>query len=215
MSELFPILAMYLATAVVVVVAGGSVLWQWWSSGPQVARRRLRAVQVRPAASLRPGEVVKVSGRVALREALESPLRGAACAHWSAQIREKVGKNSWKVRAELSESRPFWLEDASGRVYVDLRSESLSLQTARQGASGLLDDPGPREQALLERAGMAAVGSIGFNRVLGYHEASLDEGERVAVLGVAAVVEVDGEPALAIVPGPEGLVVSDRADVHE
>lgn len=192
----------------------GVVAWQWWHSPEQVARRKLRAVEAAPIGGLRPGQRVKVTGRVALRKALESPLQGRSCAYWAALVEEKAGKNSWRTVADRWEGVPFWIEDPTGRVHVDPGLAKLALGTSRIGGSGTFDDPGPREAAALEQFGLSGTGLLGMNRHLRYSEASIDDGELVSVIGEVAVVEVDGEPALALVAMEEELVVSDAHDVH-
>ncbi len=204
------ILLFFVFLAVMLAIVG----YQAWNAPAAVARRKLRAVEAAPIGGLRPGQRVKVTGSVVLRSALSSPFRESRCAYWAATVEEKAGKNSWRTVVDQWEGAAFWIEDPSGRVYVDPGGDKLALATTRAGASGTFDDPGPDEARALERLGLESTNFFGLNRQLRYAEASLDDGELVAVLGEVAVVEVDGEPALALVSGAGELVVSDAEDVH-
>ncbi|MEZ4236326.1 MAG: hypothetical protein R3F59_09225 [Myxococcota bacterium] len=190
----------------------GFAFFAWWSSAPQVAKRTLRAMPEQPIGQLRPGQRVKVRGRVVVREALESPFHGWRCAYWQVKVEEKRGKH-WHDRAVQHEGRAFFLEDATGRVYVDPAGDRLPLDLDRAGGSGTFDDPTPREEAALVELGIDPTTMLGFNRLLRFHEASLDEGEEVCAAGEVALLEVDGEPVLALVPGQDGLIVSDAPDL--
>jgi hypothetical protein len=200
------------------VVVGGIVaigFGSWWFGAAQVAKRKLRAVPVQPISGLRPGERVKVSGRVVLeRRRLKSPFRGVPCAYWAAKVREKTGKH-YHDRAEQWESVPFWLDDGTGKVRIDPGGRKLPLPYEDVGRSGTFDDPTPEEQDALARLGLTSENWLGMNRQYRFEEASLDDDEQVAVIGEVVIEEIDGEPVLTLTEGAEGLVISDAFGVHD
>jgi hypothetical protein len=185
-----------------------------WNAPARRARRLLAATPVTPVGALRPGERARVSGRVVLREVIESPLSGERCAAFHLKIEAKQGKNSWRTVVEDEQGAPFTVEDPSGTCFVDPRGTRLHLTFDRTGSTGTFDDPSPAEAAVFERYGVSSTTLLGFNRVLRLSEAVLAEDEAVTLLGVVEVVEVDGAPALTLVPDPEhGLVVTDHHSV--
>jgi hypothetical protein len=192
----------------------GVVAYQLWYAPAAVAERALRAMPATSASGLRPGERVKVTGRIVLRAKLTSPFGGSTCAYWLATVEEKAGKDSWRTLVERWEGRGFWVDDGTERVWVDPDGEKLPLRRESAGRSGTFDDPSSREAQALAELGVDPTGLLGFNRTLRFHESSLDEDERVSVAGVVKLTEIDGVPALSLVGGEEGLLVSDALDIH-
>jgi hypothetical protein len=162
---------------------------------------------------LKQGERVKVSGEVVLDRALVAPLVGKRCAYWCAEVRSHNNNRSEEAGVHW-EAVPFWLQDATGRVWVDPDIERFTLRSEVVARSGTLDEPSPDERALLDRMNVLATDLLGLYRKLSYRMEVLEEGEQVAVLGTVAWVEVQGQPTLALVAGEEGLTVSDAKEVY-
>ncbi|MEZ4236941.1 MAG: hypothetical protein R3F59_12475 [Myxococcota bacterium] len=189
---------------VVVTIA----LLGWWLAPERVARRKLRAMAPSPVSALRPGQRAMVRGEVVLGDTLQSPFSGEPCAYWHVRIREKRGKN-WHTRAERHEGLGFFVDDGTGRVWIDARGYRLPLELQEVGGTGSFDEATPREQEVLSGFGIDGTTMLGFNRLMEFFEGSLVAGEVVCAAGDVTVAEVDGEPVLALVPGKEGLLVSD------
>ena len=191
-----------------VAVLGGV----WWFSAEQRARRLLASRPIQPVGPLRPGELARISGRVVLRSDTRSPFSDTPCAAFHLKIETRQGENSWRTVAEDDHSEPFDVVDDTGTCHVDPAGSKIFLTFDRKGASGTFDDPSTAEQAVLERYGVEGTSMLGLNRTLRYQEATLSADEEVTLLGRVAIVELDGEPVLTLVPDDEhGLVLTDRA----
>jgi hypothetical protein len=195
---------------VVVAIAAG-----WWFSADQVAKRRLKAEPAVPSRGLLPGQVAKVTGRVVLLEALESPMTRTACAHWRLKIEVPQGKNSWRTVVDHEDSTPFLLDDHSGQpvmVFPGVAKVVLEMDTT--GSTGLFDDAKPEEARVLAEHGLDAT-MLGLNRRYRFSEGALSADEEVSVLGEVELREVDGQMRVVLVPPPDGpLLISDAQGVH-
>lgn len=201
---------------VLVVVVGGGAFATWWFSAEQVAKRQLTVERSVPMAGLRPGEVVKVTGRVVVDQPVLSPFDQRPCALVVVRVEEKVGKNSWRKVAERVDTAPFWVEDEAGdRVRVDAERARLVVNTEPRGSCGTLDSANPIEAAVLESHGLSQTTMLGFNRNFRFFEGRLDPGERVSARGEVAVGAEGEEVYLTLRVPPDGkLIVSDHRGVH-
>ncbi|MCA9490759.1 MAG: hypothetical protein KC621_12605 [Myxococcales bacterium] len=201
---------------VIATVIGGVALGAWWFSAEQVAKRQLTSEAASPMAGLRPGQVVKVSGRVVVDESVFSSFGQRPCALAIVRVEEKVGKNSWRKVGERVDARPFWLEDEQGeRVRVEATGAQLVVNMEHKGSCGTFDSADPIEAQVLESLGLGQTSMIGFNRNFRFYEGRLDPGERVSVRGEVAVESAGEEVFLAMRVPPDGrLIVSDHHGVH-
>ncbi|HEX2573970.1 MAG TPA: DUF3592 domain-containing protein [Polyangia bacterium] len=189
--------------------------------------RSLRALKKLPATSIRDAQVgqrVKIVGRLVHGEnTLTAPLSGRSCACYCVTVRVESGKNSRQILEEIR-STDFFVEDGSGKALVRLagRGAQLLIMEDVHRRSGIFKDPTPELEALLARHGESSRGGLGiFNRALKYMEGVLEQGERVAVMGVAHL-EPDPDPNAAhgyresasrlvlVPPGGGDLIVTDE-----
>lgn len=152
----------------------------------ETLKRKVRAARRWKVGELPEGTLGRIVGRAAvLRETLFAPISGRTCVYYVVEVREH---DVSVIRTLVREERgvPFVLEDASGRAVIEPEGAKLVLTTdARTSSGGLGNDASPPERAFLQRHGIANTG-----RVLTYHEAILEIGEPVAVVG-AGMRELD------------------------
>lgn len=169
------ILGVVAAIAVLIFLA-------WYFSKEERLKRRLKATRVRLIADLRPGEPARVIGTAQPQgAALTAPVSGRTCVYYSAEVRAKRGKH-WRTIIREARGVPFLVDDGSGLALVDPQRAELVLDRDASTRSGTFDDPDAAQQRFLARHGESGQGLL-FNRSLRYHEAVIEVGERVAVLG--------------------------------
>lgn len=157
-------------------------LLAWYFSKEERLKRRLKATRVRLIADLHPGEPARVIGTARLQgAALTAPVSGRTCVYYSAEVRAKRGKH-WRTIIREARGLPFLVDDGSGLALVDPQRAEVVLDRDANTRSGTFDDPDAAQQRLLARHGESGQGLL-FNRSLRYHEAVIEVGERVAVLG--------------------------------
>lgn len=174
----------------------GAAFAAWYFSEAQRVRRTLAAAPITTVAALREGEVVRVVGALRLGpRKLSAPLSGRTCALYFVRVREQRGKSSSEILRE-SEAVEFVLDDGSGAVLVRPERFEIGLVEDHAERSGTWNDASPAVFEYLASKGQSPVTSFGFNRALQFHEAVLEEGERVAVLATVKL-ELDPEPSTA------------------
>ncbi|HEX2571680.1 MAG TPA: DUF3592 domain-containing protein [Polyangia bacterium] len=190
--------------------------------------RSLRALKKVVATSIRDvqvGQRVKIVGRLVHGEnALTAPLSGRSCACYRVTVTEAGDDCDHQVLDEIR-SADFFVEDGSGKALVRLsgRAQLIIVEDVHR-SSGTFNDPTPELKAFLERHGQSSRGVLGvFNRSLKYVEGVLEQGEQVAVVGVARL-ESDPDPHAAhgyrepasrlvlVPPGDGDLIVTDEPD---
>ena len=189
--------------------ANGATFRRWRSM------RRLRSAEIVPIAALPENTAGRLVGTVTeLEEVLIAPLSGRKCVYYEVKvIRENKSKT---ILIHERRAVRFALVDGSARAFVDPRYAELALDLDQQTSSGFLDDPTPREAALLQRHDQTSQGWL-FNKGIIYQESIIEIGETVAVYG-AGVREPD--PAVTPIATddyrgalPTRLLVSGTKDV--
>jgi len=156
------------------------------------ARRAAARLRRTDAASVRPGELVKIVGRVShVHDSLAAPLSKRVCAHYSARV-EAEAPRGWKVVAEEKRTQSFVVTDDTGDVLVD---------TVRVAVDVVIDHEwNPKEADVETRFDLDGfLYQLGVTKPpegsrvkLRYREGALEEGETVTVVGVAALGEAFG-----------------------
>lgn len=161
----------------------------WYFSEHQRRLRELREVDVIKIADVVAGDVVRIVGVLRHEgELLRAPLSGRACVHFDVRVSELVSRgkhSSWVERFSEIGSRPFVIEDESGRALVETTRFVCAIVRDANRRSGTFQDATPEMEALLSRHAMDSTGFLGLNRSLRYEEGVLEPGERVTVLGRA------------------------------
>jgi hypothetical protein len=160
------------------------------------ARRAAERSHLAPVAEIAPGAIVKIVGRITFDdEPLEAPFSGRRCTHFEATV-ERRHARGFKEKARTASTRSFWVEDDSGRIYVDARNALVDVVLDHHWTSRDID---PETRFELER--YLYQNGPKWNRLLGaesdlrYCEGALEEGEVVTVVGQASIAR-DPEPHL-------------------
>lgn len=180
----------------------GVTAWAiFYFSDNQSIRRSLRKAPAKRIAELGDDQLGKVVGRTrGLDEILSAPLTGRRCVYFVATVEErrKTGKSHhWREVIREARGVPFMLEDDSGRALIDATAARIAIDFDGKSYSGTFDDPSEAERAFLARHDQKGERWV-FNRRLRYHEAVIEEGETIAVLGAGTrEPDPDAPPAAA------------------
>ena len=162
------------------LVAGGvgAMFFAHRFTAEETLKRKVRAARRWKIGEIPEGTLGRIVGRAgALRETLFAPITGRTCVYYVVELREHQADMVTIVREERGVA--FVVEDDSGRAVVEPEGAKLVLTTdARTSSGGIGDAPTPPELAFLRRHGVGERG-----RVLTYHEAIIEIGEPVAVVG--------------------------------
>lgn len=208
-----------LPLVVVACLLGGSLIWRLYFSRAAAARRALKAVQRVTVAGAPDGRLVKLVGtlRYAHHPLLMAPISERGCALYQVLIREQKrsgSKGVWETIIEASEcQRCFWLEDHTGRALIKPVLTQVALVLDSHQRTGIFSDPTPQLDAFLLEHGQDTKGWL-FTRNLKVEEGVLEEGEQVAVMGLARW-EPDPDPrapAAGLRRRAMRLVVTDPPD---
>ena len=187
--------------------------------GPKArARRAAERLRLAAVAEIAPGEVVKVVGRVVFTDdPLEAPFSGRACAHYEAIV-ERRHARGFKTKARTASTQSFWVEDDSGRIYVDARKAVVDVVLDHHWTSRDLDAETRFElERCLYQNGPRWNRLLGAEADLRYCEGALEAGELVTVVGLASVVREPephfyrDKPRRVVLGAPDGgaIYVSD------
>jgi hypothetical protein len=187
------------------------------------ARRAAERAHLTAIAEVKPGEVVKVSGRLSFAERpLEAPFSGRACAHFEAAVASR-NTSGYRPRASTKNTRSFYLRDESGQIFVDTRAVIVDCVHDHHWWSREMD---AEERFDIERYlyqnGPSWARLLRQKDDLRYSEGALLEGETVTAVGVTMVSSDpahlyyrDGPRRLSLVAPRRGsLFVSDGMHLH-
>lgn len=129
-------------------VRHASLLWR--------ARRCTAGSIARTAAT-----VVDVRGQVHLDQTLTAPLSGLSCAQWLVVVsrappgpgQERDGQSDALV---FQDARPFWVDDGTGRVRVDVKGRSIPLSEVSSKSTRLERLTAPLAALITARLGSPA-----------------------------------------------------------
>ena len=136
-----------------------------------------------------------------------APLSGRACMY-SRVVVEQLVRTRWQTVIERREAVPVWVDDGTGRVWVDPSAAEVVISGASRVRTGIYTHPSGEWSEVATRLGeLAATPSQPFLR---WREECLDAGDVVTVVGTARR-EAGGGWAMAAAAG-SAFVVSDRDD---
>jgi E3 ubiquitin ligase len=168
------------------LMAGLAAIWffVWHYSGAQRLKRRLRAARVWKIGELPESTLGRVIGKAeAIDQALAAPLTGRPCVCYVATVEQRgTASDYWKTIISESRGVTFRLVDDTGHAIVDPTSAKIALTFDDNKWSGISQDATEAEEAFLAKHGHGSQGWV-FNKSLRYHEAVIELGETVAVLG--------------------------------
>lgn len=161
----------------------------WYFDEERRAKRALRSIPAMPIAEAPEGGVVKVCGTLRYAgEPIVAPLSGRSCAAFLVEVEEhqRSGKQSrWRTIITERNAVDFLVEGADGHALVRASGAQLVLVRDARFTSGVFNDATPELERYLARHGHHSTGLFGFNKAIRYKEGVLEEGEEVAVLGLA------------------------------
>jgi hypothetical protein len=174
----------------------GFAVFRWWFSDAEQTKRAIRNAPRKRIGDVRDGEFVKVVGTIKyLAEPLTAPLSGRRCAYFEARAMEKQGKSGYREIAMEGGGVEFLVEDGTGRAVIDPVMLRAAVVEDDEKRSGFLSDATPGMEAFLVRHGRDPIGALGFNRTISYKEGVFEEGETVAVVGLATFEREPDEAA--------------------
>lgn len=220
-DDMFAFGAMFAFFALIFCTVAGVA---WYFSEAQRLKRGLAEAAQKPIAQLREGDVVRVVGTLKLGPGvLTAPLSQRSCALFFVRVLENRGKVPKEILRE-SKGIEFTLDDGTGTVLVRPERFELALLEDHKQRAGMWNDASPELREYLASKGQSTESTFGFKRALSCYEGTLEEGERVAVLGEVRF-EVDPAPLTAgesyrdramrkvLVTPPSGvMLLSDEPD---
>jgi hypothetical protein len=182
------------------------------------ARKAAERAHARSIAEARPGDIVRVTGRLAFAEApIQAPFSGRACAHFEATVSSR-NQQGYKPRASTHRTRSFYLRDDSGQIYIDTDGAIIDIVHDHHWWSRDMEaeERFEMEQCLYQN-GPSWSRLLSLKDDLRYSEGALLEGEILTAVGVAVVsrdpervLYRDGPRRLSVVAPRRGaLFVSD------
>ncbi|MFO0684051.1 MAG: GIDE domain-containing protein [Sandaracinus sp.] len=206
MEGIHLVLAVILTAA---LTAGG----MWYFGRERQLRRTIARLPIVKVRDVTPGLEVRVTGALVLGSAtLEAPFSHRVCAHYDALLEERYledGEEAWHTVAHEAASRPFFIEDETGRIEIDTARFEGVIVRDHHKAKGDLDVE--KARAFLAKHGQKS--EIPADRVLRYREGVLEAGETVTVLGTAREESREGKRRLVLGEGTGPVRASDDPDL--
>lgn len=190
----------------------------WWRQPSRRARRLLARVPEKALVEVVEGELVRVRGKVrSAGGVLEAPFSGRRCIGFRAVAEEKEMQSLWKEVVRLQECASFLLTadgveaSVEGPFFVGL---DVDYRSGEQLVKAQLD--------ALAKHGVRAIVDRRGRRALRFHEAILEEGDPIWVVGRVRVAvdprgqseTLRGPPVLRVLEGtkrgPVVIVDDDR-----
>lgn len=186
----------------------------WFLSSHERTRRHLGAMPIVKVRDVRPGQTVRVTGKLVLGEStLEAPFSHRVCAHYDAILEERFvvdWRETWHTVAHETGSRAFFLEDETGRIEIDPTRFDGIIVRDHHKSMGEVDRDKARD--FLARQGRTT--EIPGERALRYREGVLEAGEIVTALGKARSEDgVDGAKHLVLGEGDGPVRASDDPEL--
>lgn len=155
----------------------------WFARGLRRLRTQ-RLVRDTPTARIRsmPMGLVELHGQAIPRSELAAPFSGRPCAYWEVDVATRA-KNSWHVVQREVSGHPFYLRDETGLalVYPDGADVRVGFQLEERCLGATLPDV----YAEYLRTHRPVAGALWRMGELRFRERSLEEGQRLYVLGTA------------------------------
>ncbi len=183
-------------TLVVATVALACGLWLFLRAFRDLRTRRL--IQNTPAAHIRSMAMglVEINGEVVLRSEHEAPFSGRPCAYWQVDISTRGRNNAWNIVHHASSGSPFFVRDETGLALVYPQDADCRVRNQVEETCVGIQLPECYTKYMDDR-------HLAFRHVwelstLRFRERTLEEGQRVFILGAA-------------VPRPQAMDVSQDA----
>lgn len=201
----------FVAIALILVIFG----LVYWLAPARRLRRQISRTPRAKVSELRPGDRVKVSGTVRLLgEPLQSPVYQEACAYWQVEVSAREYSQAqegmtWFLLRTRRDQMDFALHDETGEVRVAVDHSRFAVTTAQWRASEYDTELPPHLLRFLEEHGHPLKDKKGRNRVFGFDEGIIGDGEAVEVLGTVEAGP-DGELMLTGTPSLPVMVLDSE-----
>lgn len=161
----------------IVLAGGGALLGLTRMKGAQPPR-----CAIRDAAD---GNVVRIVGEVERdHEILTAPLSGVEALTYDVRVHEEWNGYRTILHHE-SKCVPFLLHDGTGELRIDPCSAKIELEEHRTYHRGFLEPLDERQNEFLQSRHLRDTTLFGFDLPLYLSERTLQEGETIAVIGMA------------------------------
>lgn len=177
----------WVAIASVGVIAAGLVVTRVMSKEAQVHRglNRLPTLHIKAVPD---GKPARVEGRLKYAgEPVEAPLSGRRCAFYAVKVEIHVEGKGWMPLIQEERGTDFWLEDETGKVYVEAGAGKIvATDDAGLHSDMLKPERAKNAEAFLARHGHKVGGELGLGTENRYRffEGVLEEGETVNARGI-------------------------------
>jgi hypothetical protein len=188
----------------------------WWRQPSRRARRLLARAPEKALVDVVEGQLVRVRGKVRAAGALvETPFGGRKCIGFRAVAEEKEMETWWKEVVRLQECAPFLLSADGVEASVE-GPFFVGLDVDFRSGEHLLKE----QLDTLAKHGVRAHADRGRRRSLRFHEAVLEDGDPVWVVGRVRIAvdprgqseSLRGPPVLRVLEGTKRapVVVADQ-----
>jgi hypothetical protein len=161
--------------------------------------RDLRTFQIirdTPTAKIRSMAMglVEINGEAETRSLVTAPFSGRQCAYWQVEVAVRGRRDNWSTVHRNSSGQPFFIRDETGLAMIYPKGAQCRLNYGVEEVCQGINLPSPYTDYFTEqKLGMSYLWRMSSLR---FRESTLDEGEKIFVLGSA-------------MPKPQVLVISD------
>ena len=174
---------------IIAIIATVAILSYYFSKKQRVLRE-LKKSDAIPISRAKQGDYVKIIGKaIGGNQPLKAPLSGRSCLYYYVLV-EKKGDKTWHTYIEEEDGQDFFLETGYERAIVKPKGIHFGFKRTLfvvdyKDKSGVFNDAKPHLEQFLKRYGKGSVNFIGLNKTLRYSEGIIEEGETIAVKGIA------------------------------
>ena len=165
--------------------------------------RVFRLIRDTPTAKIRSMAMglVEINGEAETRSLVAAPFSGRRCAYWQVEIAIRGKNNTWNTVHRNSSGQPFFVRDETGLAMVYPKGADCRINFAIEETCPGINLPSPYSEYL--RDNVSATKWLWRLSMLRFRERTLEEGQRVYVLGSAM-----SKPQVLVVSDGEGMAAT-------
>ncbi|MEO9531844.1 MAG: hypothetical protein ABJG68_11310 [Crocinitomicaceae bacterium] len=159
-------------------------------SKEQRIKRKLKKTKAKKLSEIKNGEYVKIHGIVKPHEKLmTSPLGKKRCIGYQVEVGREMSDyhEGQYINEEIIQN--FYLVEGNQKILINPRRAKIALKKEVIGNSGLLKDVDSNMADFLKRHQTKAK-SFGFNKSLEFKEGTLQEGQKLTIVGKVSLVKL-------------------------
>ena len=134
--------------------------------------------------------LVKLNGQIMQNEKLLiSPINKEKCIYYNCHIEElkKRGRStSWVTIFRSIASVPFYVQDETGKILVNLKNAEVNINMDSQDKSGFFKKINPNFQEFLTKIGVKYKNFLNIPKSFRYKESFLAPGDQIHIIGTAS-----------------------------